>query len=186
MHKLSSKYHMSKSQIEGSIITIANTLFGREWRPYTPREERDLNTLPSMKNLVHTEPYFEAMALSSIAEGMMSEDTIASIAYSNDGSSVSGVGSYVVQSLTLNGVQRCLPTFGIFTESREGLKDLEICTLKILSSSYCHEYTEKEILQHLKFIMTDSTLDTLNVINQVAEESGQKVSPPHFYVMSIH
>ena len=30
MHKLSSKYHMSKSQIEGSIITIANTLFGRE------------------------------------------------------------------------------------------------------------------------------------------------------------
>ena len=61
MHKLSSKYHMSKSQIEGCIIAIANTLFGREWRPYTPREGHDLNTLPSMKNLVHTEPSFEAM-----------------------------------------------------------------------------------------------------------------------------
>ena len=48
MHKLSSKYHMSKSQIEGSIIAIANTLFGREWEPYTPREEHDLNTLPSV------------------------------------------------------------------------------------------------------------------------------------------
>ena len=71
---------MSKSHIEGFIITIANTLFGREWRAYTPREERDLNTLPSKKNLVHTQPYFEAMALSSIAEEMMGKDTIASIA----------------------------------------------------------------------------------------------------------
>ena len=70
MHKLSSKYHMSQNQIEGSIITIADTLFGREWRPYTLREEHDLNTLRSMINLVHTEPYFEAMALSMIVEEM--------------------------------------------------------------------------------------------------------------------
>ena len=137
---------MSRSQIEGSIITIANTLFGREWRSYTFREERDLNRLPTMKNLVHTEPYFEAMALSSMVEEMMSEDTIVSITYSNDGSSMSGVGSYVVQSLTLSGVQRRLPTFGVFTESHESLKDLEICTLKILYTSCCHEYSEKEIL----------------------------------------
>ena len=70
MHKLSSKYHISQNQTEGSIITIAGTLFGREWRPYTLREENDLNTLHSMINLVHTEPYFEAMALSSIVEEM--------------------------------------------------------------------------------------------------------------------
>ena len=142
MHKLSSKYDMSKSQTEGSIITIANTLFGREWKPYTPREEHDLNTLLSMKNIVHAESYSMAspMALSSIVEEMMSEDTIASITYSNDGSSMSRVGSYVVQSLALNGVQRCLPSFGIFTESHESPKDLEICTLKILSVSCCHEY----------------------------------------------
>ena len=99
------------------------------------------------------------------------------ITYSNDGSSMSGVGSYVVQSLTLNGVQRCLPTFGIFTESHESLKDLEICTLRILSASCCHEYPEKEILQHIKFVMTDSTLHNLNVINQVAEELGAESVP---------
>ena len=130
MHKLSSKYHMSKSQIEGSIITIANTLFGREQRPYTPREERDLSTLPNMKNLVHTEPYFDATALSWIVEEMMSKDTIASITCTNDGSSMSGVGSYVVQSLTLTDGKRCLSTFGIFPESHKSLRDLEICTLK--------------------------------------------------------
>ena len=61
-----------------------------------------------MINLVHTKPYFEAMG----------EETIALITYSNDVSSMNEVGSYVVQSLALNGVQRCLPTFRIFTESR--------------------------------------------------------------------
>ena len=138
-----------------------------------------------IKNLVHTEPYFEAMALSSIVEEMMSEDTIASITYSNDGSSMSGVGLYVVQSLTLNGVQRCLPTSGIFTESHESLKGLEICTLKILSASCCHEYSEKEILQHIKFVMTDSTSHNLNVINQVAEELGAE-SVPSTLLCNVH
>ena len=130
-----------------------------------------------MKCLVHTEPYFEAMALSSIVEEMMSEDTIAPITYSNDGSSMSGVGSQVVHSLTLNGVQRCLPTFGIFTEGHESLKDLEICTLKIPSASCCHEYSEKEILQHIKLVISDSTSLNLNVIDQVAEELGAEGVP---------
>ena len=102
---------------------------------------------------------------------------IASITYSNDGSSVSGVGSFVAQSLTLSGVERCLPTFGIFTESHESLKDLEICTLKILSASCYHEYSEKEILQHIKFFMTDSASHNLNVINQVVEELGAESVP---------
>ena len=68
------------------------------------------------------------MALSWIVEEMMSKDTIASITCTNDGSSMSEVGSYVVQSLTLTDGQRCLSTFGISLESR--LRDLEICTLK--------------------------------------------------------
>ena len=161
---------MTKSQIEGSIIAIANTLFGKKWRPYTPREEHDLNIVHSMKNLVQTEPYFEAMALSWIAEEMMSEDMIASIIYSNDGSSMSGEGSFVAQSLTLNGAQRGLPTFGIFTKSHESLKDLEISTLKILSASCSHEYSQKEILQHINFLMTDSSSHNLNLTNQAADE----------------
>ena len=58
----------------------------------------DLETLPSMKNLLHTEPLFEAMALNEIAEGMM-----------DDRSSMSGVGAYVIQSLPINAVQCALP-----------------------------------------------------------------------------
>ena len=67
-----------------------------------------------MKNLVHTEQYFEDWTLSSIMDEMMIEDAIASNSYS---SSMSEVGSYVVQSLTFSVVQRCLPTFGILTKS---------------------------------------------------------------------
>ena len=91
-----------------------NALFERKLRPYPPREKRDLNTLTRMKNLVHTEQYFEDWTLSSIMDEMMIEDAIASNSYS---SSMSGVGSYVVQSLTFSVVQRCLPTFGILTKS---------------------------------------------------------------------
>ena len=52
----------------------------------------------------------EAMALGKIVEEIMIEGAI--ITYSNDGSAQSGVGSYVVQSLTIDGVQRALPTYG--------------------------------------------------------------------------
>ena len=62
------------------------------------------------------------MALCAIVDEIMSSETDAAITYSNDDSSMSGVGSYVVQSLTINGVKRSLPTLAIFTESRETLK----------------------------------------------------------------
>ena len=88
-----------------------------------------------MKNTLHTEPLFEAMALCAIVDEIMSRETDAAITYSNDGSSMDGVGSYVLQSLTMNGVQRTLPTLAIFAERRESLKDLELTTLQILSAA---------------------------------------------------
>ena len=84
---------------------------------------------------------------------------IASITYSNDGSSVSGVGSFVAQSLTLSGVERCLPTFGIFTESHESLKDLEICTLKIHRFKSSSNNDKKSLL--LLFIISIETFETV-------------------------
>ena len=170
MNKLSAEFHMTKSQIEGSIITIANSLFGREWRPYSKNEIPDLNTLPSMRNIIHTEPSFEAMALNAIVEEMMKDECNACITYSNDGSSMNGVGAYVVQSLMIDGAQHALPTLGVFTESRETLKDLEITTLKILSAASGHKYSEQDILRRISFVMTDSTAHNLEVIESVCEE----------------
>ena len=87
-----------------------------------------------MEHTTHTEPLFEAMALCEIADEIMSSETDAAVTYSNDVSSMSGVGSYVVQSLIIIGVQRFLPTLTIFTEIRENLKHLELTILQIFSA----------------------------------------------------
>ena len=177
MHLMSSKFHMSKRQIEGSILAVANILFGLNWKPFKPKGTQDLDTMPSMKNILHTEPLFEAMALNAIVEEMMDNETKSMITYSNDGSSMSGVGSYVVQSLTINGVQRDLPTMAIFTESRQSIKDLEVTTLKILSAATGHKFSEQEILSKIKFHMTDSTSHNLEVMDLVSEELGIEYVP---------
>ena len=104
---------------------------------------------------------------------MMNEenDEEAVITYSNDGSSKSGVGGYVVQSLfIINGKQRSLPVMPIFTESEESLKELEITTLKILSTACGGRYSESDILKQVSFVMTDSTARNLGVIDEVCEK----------------
>lgn len=81
--KLSSVYHMSEAQIEGSIVTIANELFGRkdfgEWKPYNKENISDNNTLPSMSNVRRTERYIEAMALNMIVQEIMADGNISFI-----------------------------------------------------------------------------------------------------------
>ena len=73
------------------------------------------------------------MALNLLLEDITKNPDIETcVVYSYDGSGMNKVGSYLVQSLTINGVRRSLPTFGVFTETRETLKDLQIATLGIL------------------------------------------------------
>ena len=150
---------MSKHQTEGVIETITNMLFGQEWKPYNKHETPYLDTLPSMRNVLQFEQielFLEAMALNAIVEEIMIDDTTATV-YTNNGSSQSGVGSCVVQSLTTNGQQRTFSKFGIFTESRKSLAELEAITLKILSAASFHRYSEMDILNRIDFVMMDST-----------------------------
>ena len=100
-----------------------------------------------MKNILHKEPLLEAMVLRAIVDEIVNSDTDAAITYSHDGSSMIGMGLYVVQSLTSNAVQTTLLTLTIFTESRESLKDLEITVLQILSAASGHKYSEQDILK---------------------------------------
>ena len=61
----------------------------------------DLDTLLCMDSLRQIEPYFEAMALNKIDKEMMHNESTTVITYSNDGSSRSSVGSFIVQSLRM-------------------------------------------------------------------------------------
>ena len=65
----------------------------------------------------------------------------ACMVYSNDGSTQSGVGNYVVQSLFVDEIHRNLPTFRVFSEKRETLVDLIKCTTNILSAASMYKYT---------------------------------------------
>ena len=107
------------------------------------------------------------------------------VTYSYDGSSMSVVGSYVVQSFTINNVQRILPTFSIFIESRESLKDMEIMTMKILCAASGHKYKEADILANINFVMTNSTAHNLEVMQNVCEEFNVK-HPQALTFMCIH
>ena len=173
IHVLQSKYHLSHRQAEGAIITVANKLFGcehfGEWKTYTPKGISDNNTLPAPSNTRRTETYMEDMALNCIVEEIMNGADNC-VVYSNDGPSQSGVGAYVVQSFIINGTPRTLPTFGVFTESRETLSELVKFTLKILCAAFGYKYKSNELLKKVQFVMTDSTSHNLNVVEQVCED----------------
>lgn len=174
VHKLKAEYHLSERQCQGAITNVANILFGRkdhgEWKLYTAGQTPDPNTLPDPRNVRSTEPYVEAMILSCIVKEMMTSNSECVITYSNDGSSLSGTGNFIVQSFTINGKQRALPTLGIFTESKSSMSELEIATVKILSASVGYKYSEKEILEKIDFVMTDSAAHNIGIMQKVTEE----------------
>ena len=95
------------------------------------------------------------MALHMIMEELITGE--ACVVYSNDGSAQSRMGNYVAQSLSINGVQRNVPTFRIFTEKRKTLADLVKCTIEILLAASAYKYSTSDILKKITFVMRDST-----------------------------
>ena len=103
---------------------------------YKPNSVCDVNTLAAPSNTRHVEPYMEALALNAIVEEIMEDDGSdeSCVVYSNNGSSKSGVGAYVVQCLIINGKHRNLPTLAVCSESRDTLAELTKLTLNFSSS----------------------------------------------------
>ena len=166
---LQSEYHISDHQSDGAIIVVANHLFGQkkyvEWKKYMANTGNTKNTLPAHTNGRRVEVQVEAMALHMIIEELMTGE--ACVVYFIDGSAQSGVGHYVVQSLSINDVQRNLPISGIFTEKRETLADLVKCTIQIFSAASAYKYSTSDILKKITFVMSDSTAHNLKVMEKV-------------------
>ena len=140
-------------------------LLGQKWKVFaSDKHGTDNITLPSMNNAVRTEQYIEAIVISTIVDEIMLDDIVSCVVYSNDRSSQSVRGSYVVQSPSVNKVQRSLSTSGIFRETRDSLKELTIATLDILAASCGHRYSTSEIFKKFIFTMTDSTAHNIGVI----------------------
>lgn len=116
----------------------------------------------------------EAMIFARNVHKIMQEHVNITVTCSSDGSSMNGAGNYVVQSFNTNGKQRALPTLSIFIESRKNLKGFfkKLFTLKMFSAACGGQHSEKDILQKIDFIMTDSTADDLTVTQNVCQELG--------------
>ena len=82
-----------------------------------------------------------------------------------------------MQSLRINGKQIALPSFIIFTESRESLAALEVATYKLLSAASFHDYSEQDIFSKVKFCIHDSTSHNLEVTEAVCQELGVEEVP---------
>ena len=173
MHKLKSELHLSENQVEGAICTVANDLFGRkeygELKQHERAEPTTQNTLSAINNTNRTEAHVEALILAGKTNEMSSEmETV--VTYSNDGSAQSGVGIYVVQSFSINGKRRALPTLNIFSETGASLKDLQLMTFNILAASSGWKYTAKDLVEKIDFVTTDSTAHNLGVIQDVCAD----------------
>ena len=186
MHIMKSELHMSDNQMEGLICICANIIFGLKkfgkWKRYDKDQSTDNNTLPATTNSNRTEAYVEALILAGLANEIMIPDSHTVVTYSNDGSAQSGVGNHVVQSFSINGKQRALPTINIFTESKTSLK---VMTFKISAASTGWKYTEKELVEKIDCVMNDSTSHNLGVIEDVCAEL-QTDSVPDSLVCHVH
>ena len=84
---------------------------------------------------------------------------------------------------TINGIRRSLPTFSIFRETRESLKELELTTLEILAACSGYSYSKSDN-KRVSFVMTDSTEHNIGVIEKVCGEldihSRVKIKLPLF------
>ena len=167
------------AQVE--IIKVANYLFGHKqhgkWKPYKSGKPYDCNTLLLPSNTNRTELYIEAMIISNIIEEIMNGDSQTVVTYSNDGSSLNCTGNFVVHSFNINGVQKILPTLGIFAERKRSLAELIQTMLEILSATTGCMYTESQIVDRqngkkakIDFVMTGFTLHNLRVIEMLYEE----------------
>ena len=143
--------------------------------------ETTKNTLSVHSNRRCVEVLVETMALHMVVEELMRGEVVLSIPI---GPAQRGMGNYVVQSLSIYGVQRNLSTFGIFTEKRETLADLVKCTIQILSAASAYKYSASDILK-ITFVMSDSTAHNLKVMEKVCEDEDVEKNPLVF-LCNIH
>ena len=168
--KLISTNHCSKNQAVSAVITVANEMFGRQWKHHNEDSASiDVDTAPSSKSIRETGRAIETYTLKCIVDEIMASDE-AVITYHDDGSRKKGVGSFMVQGVTINGKFRAFPTLPIASESMENLTQLKLAILNILAT--CSGVDPKDLFEKINFRMMDSTAHNFGVDEQVSIDLG--------------
>lgn len=66
--KLKSCYHMSEAQATAAVITVGNSMFGRNWRVHDEPYVIDIYTLPDFKSVRVAGKSIEVLALDEIVK----------------------------------------------------------------------------------------------------------------------
>ena len=160
--KLISTNHCSKRQVVSAVITVANEMFGRQWKHHNEDSTSiDVDTAPSSKSIRETGWAIETYKLTS-------NESV--ITYRDDGSKKNGVGSFMVQDVTINEKFRVFPTLPIGSESKENLSQLKLAILNILAT--CSRVDPKDLFEKINFRMMDSTAYNFGTDEQVSVDLG--------------
>ena len=133
---------------------------------------------------MHFEVQMEVMALPKITEDFMSCQ--GRFVYSFNGSAQSRAGTYVIQSLSVKGIQRNLLTLGIFTEKRDMLTKLIKLTVEIMSSASGYKSSCAAFLCKTDFTLSDSTSHNQSKMEHFFENEGIQENAPEQLLCSVH
>ena len=108
-------------------------MFGRQWKHHN-EDSRNIDVVTDLrsKSIRETGQAIETYTLKCIVDEIMASDESV-ITYHEDGSKKKGVGSFMVQGVTINGKFRTFPTLPIASESKENLGQLKLAILNILA-----------------------------------------------------
>ena len=153
-----------------AVITVANEMFGRQWKHQNEDSTSiDVDTAPSSKSIRETGRAIETYTLKCIVYKIMASDE-SGIIYHDNGSKKKGVGSFMVQGVTINGKFRAFPTLPIASENKENLAQLKLAILNILAT--CRRVDPKDFFEKISFRMMDSTAHNFGVDEQVSIDLG--------------
>lgn len=178
--KLKSAYHMTEPQAEAAVVEVGNKMFGRDFKYHKEHAKIDLDTLPAPSCVRLAAKSIEAQALDRIVNEIMSaKEKGKVITYSDDGSKKQGVGSFMVQGVTIDGKYRALPTLPISTESKNNLADLQVAVINIMEAA--SGIPAKDIYERIDFVITDQTAHNFGVEEKVTEKLDADSTPEHLF-----
>ena len=159
-------YQCTKYQAVSAVITVANIMFGREWKHHDGVSTTlDNDTAPETNNTSQfsLEQTVEFVALKCILDEIMELGEANITFYYNNSTLLS------IHGVTINGKIRTFPKISVAKESRECLKDMRLAVLNILA--VYSGLTAEELSNKITFSMSDIEDPETNVTEkQVALE----------------
>jgi hypothetical protein len=143
-------YQCNKYQATSAVITVANMMFGRNWKHYdSSSSEVDEDTAPEVKEVIQIgiERTIDFVALKCILEEIIEVGGANIIFHQQNPKLLS------IKGMTIGGKFRTFPKISLAKESREHFRDMRLAVLNVLAL-YAGDATD-ELSNRITFSMSD-------------------------------